>query len=233
MPEDAHISLTLPDGEIKRFSLQIDLIRIGRAPDNTIVLDDASLSSHHCALTKDGESFTIEDLDSTNGLELNGNEITKHTLEHGDIVKMGEIMLTYETAGSPEVEPSPPAVSEVHEDFLIAPGDDDTPSDEPATPAVAKGVHIEDEDEDTTDHLANALAAEEEDDESTAAQPATPAPTRAAQTAYTPQKSGGGFGGFIVSLFVVVISALIGLSIAHYRATGGILPLDLLDQLQK
>ncbi|QQL44754.1 FHA domain-containing protein [Sulfuriroseicoccus oceanibius] len=238
----AHISLTLPNGEVKRFSLEIDLVRIGRAPDNTIALDDASLSSHHCVITRKGDDFKIEDLDSTNGVELNGKEIDAHTLAHGDVVKMGEIMLTFEADGEAPLDPAPPAE---HEDFLITePAAEESEDTSPETRRVAQAVPVDEDDDEPAPRrkVTQAIPVDEEDDEepvsdAMAAAPATTAPparaARPAQPAYVPQKSGGGIGGFIVSLFVVVLSLLIGLSLAHYRATGGILPLDLLDQLQK
>jgi len=239
----AHISLTLPDGEVKRFSLEIDLIRIGRAPDNTISLDDASLSSHHCVISRKGDAFKIEDLDSTNGVELKGQNIETHILAHGDVIKMGEIMLTFEADGEAPLDPAPPAE---HEDFLITePADETTTSPDPATRRVAQAVAV-DEDEDADEEtpaprrkVTQAIPVDDDDDaDDTGLMQAAPAATpaaaaRAAQPGHAPRQSGGGIGGFIVSLLVVVLSLLIGLSIAHYRATGGILPLDLLDQLQK
>lgn len=47
-------------------------VTIGRAPDNTIVLDDPLVSRHHARLVRDPQGYRIEDLASLNGIQLNG-----------------------------------------------------------------------------------------------------------------------------------------------------------------
>lgn len=63
--------LTLIDGPLAGTSVPLgsDTITLGRSADNTIVLDDEFISSHHARLFPDGasDSWTIEDLGSTNG----------------------------------------------------------------------------------------------------------------------------------------------------------------------
>src|SRR5262245_58889600 len=47
------------------------LLRIGRAADNEIVLDDSRVSSHHARLIVSGSRMMIEDAGSSNGTFLN------------------------------------------------------------------------------------------------------------------------------------------------------------------
>ncbi|MEV6612517.1 FHA domain-containing protein [Streptomyces sp. NPDC051051] len=65
-------------------------VRIGRAPDNDLVLDDLVVSRHHAELRAlpDG-TYEIADLGSHNGTYLNGLPVTAAPLGAGDIVGIG------------------------------------------------------------------------------------------------------------------------------------------------
>src|ERR1700726_1211162 len=88
-----------------------DLITIGRAPDNMIIIDDPSVSSHHAQLELSGESYRIKDLGSTNGTRVNGTPITETMLRFDDRVRFGGIDARYEpdTRGSQPL----PALAEI------------------------------------------------------------------------------------------------------------------------
>src|SRR5713101_333366 len=68
-----------------------DLITVGRAPDNMIVVDDPSVSSRHAQLELSGEVYRIKDLESTNGTRVNGIPITETTLRFEDRIRFGAI----------------------------------------------------------------------------------------------------------------------------------------------
>ncbi|MFV0137667.1 FHA domain-containing protein [Streptomyces sp. HMX87] len=65
-------------------------VRIGRAADNDLVLDDLVVSRHHAELrtTADG-TYEIVDLDSHNGTYLNGLRVTTAEIGPGDVVGIG------------------------------------------------------------------------------------------------------------------------------------------------
>lgn len=67
-----------------------DIITMGRKNDNTVILDDKYVSSHHMKIFKRNNEYVIEDLDSTNGTKVN-DEIIKNrvTLRLGDLIKVG------------------------------------------------------------------------------------------------------------------------------------------------
>ena len=48
---------------------------IGRASDCDLVSPEPTVSGHHCRLIREGEYFWVEDLNSPNGVYLNGNRI--------------------------------------------------------------------------------------------------------------------------------------------------------------
>lgn len=62
-----------PDGA--RHPLQTIATRIGRLPDNDVVVDDAMVSRHHAAIIDTGSGFVLSDLRSSNGVELAGNRV--------------------------------------------------------------------------------------------------------------------------------------------------------------
>ncbi len=57
-------------------------ITIGRSNDCDITLPHISVSQHHAKIVKEGTNYYISDLDSTNGVIVNGKRITAKTLLH-------------------------------------------------------------------------------------------------------------------------------------------------------
>ncbi len=77
----------------KRFPLN-QVNTIGRAMTNDVPLNDSFLSSEHAVLEWDGNTWVIEDLNSTNGTWLNGREIGQPTaLTYGDVIQLGHVEL--------------------------------------------------------------------------------------------------------------------------------------------
>lgn len=74
-------------------ALGID-IAIGRAPDNTIVLDDPLVSRYHARLTPTAGGYRVTDLSSLNGTQLNGRDIVGGaTLTPRDRLTIGRTVL--------------------------------------------------------------------------------------------------------------------------------------------
>ncbi len=68
---------------------------IGRAKANDIRLDDVAISSQHCRIRPEGGSFVLHDLQSTNGTLVNNRRVSRHVLEQGDVIKMGDTSLEF------------------------------------------------------------------------------------------------------------------------------------------
>lgn len=64
-------------------------LTIGRAADNTIVLDDGTVSGHHARVEKQGDRYLIKDCASTNGIFFRGERVEEHTFSEGDVVTVG------------------------------------------------------------------------------------------------------------------------------------------------
>jgi pSer/pThr/pTyr-binding forkhead associated (FHA) protein len=68
-----------------------DFVMIGRAPSNQIVVDHPSISAHHALLLRTGASYSLKDLNSTNGTWINGDCITDVELKDGDTIRFGSV----------------------------------------------------------------------------------------------------------------------------------------------
>jgi predicted component of type VI protein secretion system len=79
-------------------------VTIGRLPDNTIVIDNPAVSSHHLRIAREGPQFVVEDLESTNGTFVNGAKVTKRALRHGDTILVGKHKIFFDRMGEAEFE---------------------------------------------------------------------------------------------------------------------------------
>jgi FhaA, N-terminal domain/FHA domain len=68
---------------------------IGRSRDCDIQLADANVSRRHAEVRQEGATFWIVDLDSTNGIDVNGRRLKRAKLEDGDRVVLGSTELTF------------------------------------------------------------------------------------------------------------------------------------------
>jgi pSer/pThr/pTyr-binding forkhead associated (FHA) protein/chromosome segregation ATPase len=65
--------------------------RIGRAPGCELQIDSQSVSRNHAMILKGARELIVEDLNSTNGVLLNGRRISRNLLTDGDLLTIGEI----------------------------------------------------------------------------------------------------------------------------------------------
>jgi hypothetical protein len=80
--------------------LKVDKTTIGRLEDNLFPITEPSVSSHHCEVVRQGDSFVVRDLNSTNGTYLNGEQITEATLKPGQILRLGQLELRFESGAA-------------------------------------------------------------------------------------------------------------------------------------
>jgi ABC-type multidrug transport system ATPase subunit len=73
-----------------RLPLPSQLMRIGRTPDNDLVVSDLSVSRRHAELRKSASgSYEIVDLGSHNGTFVNGKRVNSAPLTEADIISIG------------------------------------------------------------------------------------------------------------------------------------------------
>ena len=81
-----------------RMPLPVKALRIGRIPDNDLVLEDLDVSRHHAELRKSSSgTYEIVDLGSHNGTYVNGRRVSSAVLSEADIVSIGRS--TFRLAG--------------------------------------------------------------------------------------------------------------------------------------
>ena len=114
MPE---LSLQTADGSRERLPLLKQRVVIGRSRESDIVLPDKWLSRRHAEIRQDDDGYYLSDLGSRNGTLLNGDRVREpQRLRPGDVIKLGEYVLTF----SWEEPEDPEAATEQLEEFAGA-----------------------------------------------------------------------------------------------------------------
>jgi pSer/pThr/pTyr-binding forkhead associated (FHA) protein len=85
----------------KEFELSRPQMIIGRTDENDIVINHRSISRNHAKLVREPETgrYTISDLQSSNGVRVNGQDYGKVELRRGDVVDLGHVRLRFIEAG--------------------------------------------------------------------------------------------------------------------------------------
>ena len=91
---------------------------IGRHHDNTVILQDPSLSRFHARLDYQNGKFYIQDLSSSNGIFVNDAKVRRREIKDFDRITLGQTMLLFR-AGSPDASSSNPLL-QTQEEFLAA-----------------------------------------------------------------------------------------------------------------
>jgi pSer/pThr/pTyr-binding forkhead associated (FHA) protein len=93
----AKLIVTDGSGATKEVPLNKERVTIGRAPDNDIPFTgDKAVSGHHAVVITILQDSFLEDLDSTNGTQVNGKQVAKHPLSNNDVISIGRNTLKYQ-----------------------------------------------------------------------------------------------------------------------------------------
>ncbi|MDO8464831.1 MAG: FHA domain-containing protein [Gallionella sp.] len=91
----AKLILSMDGVVINEYPINKERMTIGRKTHNDIILDNLAVSGEHAAvITILNDSF-LEDLDSTNGLEVNGVVVKKHFMQPNDVIAIGKYSMKY------------------------------------------------------------------------------------------------------------------------------------------
>ncbi|NOT59248.1 MAG: DUF3616 domain-containing protein [Acidobacteria bacterium] len=98
----AYLHITLREGGAMERELSTVDTRIGKGPDNEIILSDAAISSNHALIRFDGTHHMLIDVGSRNGTYLNNQRIATPTpLKPGDSIRLGHCTLAFRPANAP------------------------------------------------------------------------------------------------------------------------------------
>jgi type II secretory pathway predicted ATPase ExeA len=125
-PPVGRIVLTMKGVQLDQAMLVPGRFVIGRTPDNDMQVDSKFVSRHHMQLVTTIDGCVVEDLNSTNGVYLNGKRVRRHKLQPGDVIKLGMHDLTYTRADQPDDHEDPRATQTT----VLSDGDYEADEDE-------------------------------------------------------------------------------------------------------
>lgn len=85
-------------GAPREFSLGPGETIVGRSNQATLHIESALLSRRHVAIRKNGPEHRLYDLDSANGVYVNGVKAHSAILHDGDTVQIGDVVLVFHEA---------------------------------------------------------------------------------------------------------------------------------------
>jgi ABC transport system ATP-binding/permease protein len=106
--------LTIEDDEGKRIPLPLfrDEYTIGRSEENTIRLTERNISRKHACLQRRDAEWVLLDVQSYNGLYINGVRVSEEALiSHGDVIQLGDYRI--EVLDESMVENTPTSIEEI------------------------------------------------------------------------------------------------------------------------
>ncbi len=93
------VALRFKDREIGRWEVDRPRLRIGRTPDNDIVIDNLAVSRLHALIEEEKGGYFVRDCESLNGTEVNGSRITRRKLEDGDEISIAKHTILFRLQG--------------------------------------------------------------------------------------------------------------------------------------
>ena len=105
----AEITIETAEGRAERYPLGKERVTIGRSRESDIFLPDQWLSRHHAEILRRESGFFVHDLGSKNGTLLNGQAVSgDRRLRDGDVITLGEHVLTFSEVHADEETAPPP-----------------------------------------------------------------------------------------------------------------------------
>jgi DNA-binding NtrC family response regulator len=71
-------------------------LKIGKAPENDVVIDHPTVSRAHLVVQRQGDQFLVQDLGSTNGTFIDGAQVREAYLRPGALLEVGDVQLRFQ-----------------------------------------------------------------------------------------------------------------------------------------
>src|SRR3954471_2357567 len=117
------------------------ILLLGRHPECDVQIDSRKISRRHCCIAQVNDYLVVRDLDSTNGIRINGVRVVEGKVRHGDEVTIGNhrYQVTWDDAAAGSPVPRVPLLRAVAPSAPIAADaleacDEPVPLPEPARP---------------------------------------------------------------------------------------------------
>jgi pSer/pThr/pTyr-binding forkhead associated (FHA) protein len=91
----ARLVVNREEADLVTHELTRDIVTVGSAPLNHIIIDDPAVSAQHAILARVADSYRLKDLHSTNGTQVNGISITDAELKDGDEIQFGSVVAVF------------------------------------------------------------------------------------------------------------------------------------------
>ncbi len=102
----------------KIFAMENQSMTVGRGNENKVCVPDPSVSINHCIIEREGDKYTVRDLNSTNGTRLNGENIKKTRLKPKDLIQVGSVDFMFDGTDV-QVEPETVSDEKSHSPALV------------------------------------------------------------------------------------------------------------------
>lgn len=94
----AKLTISLNGSVLGNYFLEKERFVIGRRPSCDVQINDQGISKEHIAILTVGNDQIVEDLGSTNGTQVNGQNVKRHILQNGDVIEIGRYCLKFVNA---------------------------------------------------------------------------------------------------------------------------------------
>ena len=91
----AKLILSMDNLVLKEIPLSKERTTLGRKASNDIQIDNLAISGEHAVIVTILNDSFLEDLNSTNGTFVNGQQVKKHFLQNNDVIELGKYRLKY------------------------------------------------------------------------------------------------------------------------------------------
>lgn len=111
---DLHVMLG--NQSITKYRIKGRPVRIGRVPENDIVINNLGVSRRHSEIIEEGGQYYIQDLGSVNGTFVNGQKVEKDLLNDKDEILIGKHKIIFQ---HPQIAPMSEVKSQIQESQTV------------------------------------------------------------------------------------------------------------------
>jgi transcriptional regulator with GAF, ATPase, and Fis domain len=99
--QEFHFVLLNTDDAGKSYPIADTTLKIGKSPDNDVVIDSPTVSRNHLVINRQGDRFLVQDLGSTNGTFIDGAQVREAYLKPGQLLELGDVQLRFQSTLTP------------------------------------------------------------------------------------------------------------------------------------